>query len=145
MAKQISAPWGTYDYYEMYTLPKEYLPDPVLYKHAYAEQALSEAIEAKADQLFNAVGDWSQQNDIKTSGVRGALNIIGVALDKKDLHFPDYVMTSGRPNEDSSAWAKELAKQLLRNLPEYVYAVRGTNDVLERLCEKLSAVGAFQK
>ncbi|MBR5094526.1 MAG: hypothetical protein IK095_05480 [Oscillospiraceae bacterium] len=136
--------------YTMYTLPASFRPDTSLFKGVdtekidtpawvAAKQDLDAEVEEKAQALF-ALEDWSAIPKVEKEGMKKALANASkgaVAFEEKRLSFVNGVMTPlvGPATPIPPDWDEELAAELLRQLPSYMFDVRGTDLVLERLYE----------
>lgn len=136
--------------YTMFTLPNEFCPNAETFKmidtelagtpaRAQAEQKLAADVEAKAQQLFD-MESWASVNTVPKDGLMTALEGKVAFLPKK-MNFVNTVMT---PLIDlaypvvPAGWEEKLASELMRACPTYMFQVRGTVLVLERLFEKVS-------
>ena len=136
--------------YTVFTLPAEYRPDTALFKgvdseipgtpaHTMAQRALTDEIERKAQALL-ALEDWPQVPKVEKEGVKDALSNASkgqVAFESTKLSFVNTVMTPlvGPAASVPQGWDEELAAELLRQMPSYMFDLRGTDLVLERLYE----------
>ena len=132
--------------YTLYTLPAELRPDAALFRAVDAEvegspgwraamQAVTGEMGKKVRDLF-AREDWAAIPEVEEKGMKDALANASkgpVAFEKWPLRSTCDVMVPLGPVPDD--WDEELAVELLRQLPDCFYALRGTVSVLEWLLE----------
>lgn len=134
--------------YTMYTLPAALRPDTALFKGVDNEQkdtpawnlaakALDEDVEQKALSLISAE-NWASIPKVEKNGLKDALANASrnpVSFESRKLSFVNSVMTPlvGADGHVPEGWDEKLAAELLRQLPAYMFDVRGTVLVLERV------------
>lgn len=143
--------------YTMYTLPAKFRPDVGLFKDVdteldgsqakeRAEKLLNDAVDEKARQLFGAEA-WENIPQLSRNGMMQALEAASVSpvqFASKELHFTHTNMTPGVvPAPDG--WEEKLAAELLRTCPSYMFDVRGSVLVMERLFELVSKAQAAKQ
>lgn len=147
--------------YTIYTLPNELQPDVALFK-AYdtelagspakqnADALLNDAVNGIANQLLDKE-NWDNVPTIDKSGMMQALANASenpVVFKPRDLNFTHTVMTpfTNPANPKIPAgWEEKLAAELLRACPSYMFEVRGTVLVMERLFELVSKIQANKR
>lgn len=136
--------------YTMFTLPETLRPDTALFKGVDGEKkdtpawnlavkALAEDVENKAQALF-LVENWASVDMVEKAGLKDALANASkgpVSFDSRKLAFVNTVMTPlvGADKSVPEGWDEQLAAELLRQLPSFMFDVRGTVLVMDRLYE----------
>ncbi len=136
--------------YTMFTLPAAMRPDTALFKGVdnekkdttawtMAAKALNEDVEKKAQAIF-ARESWATIPKVEKADLKSALAEASkgpVSFDSRKLAFVNSVMTPlvGATGTIPDNWDEKLASDLLRQLPAYIFDVRGTVLVLERVYE----------
>ena len=158
--KNALAALATVGQYTVYTLPEQFRPDVALFKNVdteldgsrakqLAEEELNRAVEEKAQLLF-AKDNWEEKEIINKDGMKRAVETAANEPDTfapKVLNFTNTVMTpytSGANPVPPAGWEEKLAAELLRTCPSYMFEVRGTVLVMERLFELVSTAQAVK-
>ncbi|MCI7135828.1 MAG: tubulin-like doman-containing protein [Candidatus Limivicinus sp.] len=146
--------------YTMFTLPAAFRPDAALFKDydtelegsdawKKAEKRLNDAVEQMAQGLLKKE-NWETVPALSKKDMMQALenaSLSPVTYAGKRLNFVNTVMT---PLVDQASpvvpagWEEKLAAELLRTCPSYMFDVRGTVLVMERLFELVSKAQAVK-
>ena len=146
--------------YTMFTLPAAFRPDAALFKDydtelegsdawKKAEKGLNEAVEQMAQELLKKE-NWETVPALSKKDMMQALenaSLSPVPFEGKRLNFVNTVMTPLiNPSNPvvPAGWEEKLAAELLRTCPSYMFDVRGTVLVMERLFELVSKAQAVK-